>query len=93
MTNDDIRKLRDRFILIEANDEYTSYLDMFLLSKCKHNILSNSSFSWWGAWINDNPDKIVIAPNTWLNGVDSSEIYTEGMVLINPKGRVERRVK
>lgn len=93
MSNDEIRALREKYILVEANDEYTSYLDMFLLSKCKHNILSNSSFSWWGGWLNENPEKIIVAPSVWLNGEDCKEIYTEGMVLINSKGRVERKVK
>ncbi len=92
MTHDKINELRKKFTLVEANDELTSYLDMFLLSKCKHNILSNSSFSWWGAWMNDHSDKIVVAPNRWLNGVDCEHIYTEGMVLVNPKGRVERKI-
>ena len=92
MTHDDINELRKNFVLVEASDEYTSYLDLFLLGKCKHNILSNSSFSWWGAWMNDHDDKIVIAPNIWLNGVDSRHIYTEGMVLINSKGKVEKKI-
>lgn len=93
MSKEEIMAIRDRFVLVEANDEYTSYLDMFLLSKCKHNVISNSSFSWWGAWLNEDKNKITIAPSTWINGVDSKEIYTEGMVLINPKGRVDRKVK
>ena len=93
MNRDEARALKKRFHLVQANDEYTSYLDMFLLSNCKHNILSNSSFSWWGTWLNENPDRIAIAPNIWLNGVDSREIYTEGMILINSKGRVERKIK
>lgn len=93
MTLEEKKALKKRFVLVEANDEFTSYLDMFLLSKCRHNILSNSSFSWWGAWLNTKEDKIVTAPNVWLNGVDSEEIYTGGMVLINSKGRVERKVK
>lgn len=93
MDKESLHALRDKFVLVEANDEYTAYLDMFLLSRCKHNIISNSSFGWWGAWMNDNPEKMIIAPNVWLNGIDSTDIHTEGMILINSKGRVEKKVK
>ncbi len=93
MTREDIRNLEHRFVLVEANSEHTGYLDLFLMSRCKHNIISNSSFSWWAAWINANPGKLICAPSRWVNGGECDDIYTAGMTLVNEKGRVERTVK
>lgn len=60
--------------IISHNFGENSWQDMYLISKCKHQIIANSSFSWWGAWLNNNPEKIVIAPKRWLNNHIETDI-------------------
>jgi hypothetical protein len=54
-------------ILVQHNQGVDSWQDMALMSKCRHHITANSSFSWWGAWLNPNKEKIVIAPANWFS--------------------------
>lgn len=57
--------LRDRSVVVRHNKK--DFEDLRLISSCKHQIISNSSFSWWGAWLNRKQDKTVIAPRSWYN--------------------------
>ncbi|MCK9409942.1 MAG: alpha-1,2-fucosyltransferase [Bacteroidetes bacterium] len=59
-----------------------SYEDIRLMSMCKHNIIANSSFSWWGAWLNNNASKIVIAPKKWFNDPtkDTKDLFPESWI-------------
>lgn len=54
------------FVVVDHNNEAAAHEDLRLMSLCRHHIIANSSFSWWGAWLNPLCDKQVIAPARWL---------------------------
>ena len=70
------------FIFIEGEEDY---IDLYLMSMCNNNIIANSSFSWWGAWLNNNKNKRVIVPNNWFNRGVKQSWCTNSNELINTK--------
>lgn len=69
-------------IFVDCNTGTDSWKDMYLMTLCKHNIIANSSFSWWGAWLNQNIDKEVIAPSIWLYHQETPDVYAENWKII-----------
>lgn len=56
----------EKMTVVKHNTGTDNWQDMYLMSICNHHIIANSSFSWWGAWLNNKKDKIVIAPEPWF---------------------------
>ncbi|MBS1944370.1 MAG: alpha-1,2-fucosyltransferase [Bacteroidetes bacterium] len=73
--SDDPQWVRDHIHLpwpvtyVDLNSGHSAHWDLYLMKHCRHNIIANSSFSWWGAWLNPSPGKAVIAPAQWFQGV------------------------
>jgi hypothetical protein len=57
----------ERMVFVDHNDEANGHEDLRLMSACRHNIIANSTMSWWGAWLNSDPARLVCAPKIWRN--------------------------
>lgn len=87
--SDDDNWARQNFEYLEncyymSEEKLKDYEELLVMSKCKHNIIANSSFSWWGAWLNCNEGKIVIGPRSWfLSGsIKDINIMPEGWIRV-----------
>ena len=72
----------NKVYFISNNKGSDSYRDMQLMSKARCNIIANSSFSWWGAYLNKRGDQIVIVPNKWTNQLEDKDIYLDNWIRI-----------
>ncbi|MEW6001826.1 MAG: alpha-1,2-fucosyltransferase [Nitrospirota bacterium] len=70
--------------LVDHNGDDKCYEDLRLMSQCKFHIIANSTFSWWGVWLNVNPSKIVLAPKKWFrsNKYDTKDLYPTSWIKI-----------
>jgi hypothetical protein len=77
-------KISSPMVFVDNNDASKNYEDLRLMSQCHHNIIANSSFSWWSAWLNNNPKKIVMAPKRWFatRQKDTRDLIPEGWICI-----------
>ncbi len=76
-------ELAERVEIVEpGGDGSSDYAEFVLMSRCRHNILANSSFSWWASYLNRHEGRMILAPDRWLNGWDCEDIYRQDMLRV-----------
>lgn len=72
-------------VYVEGNETASAHEDLWLMSLCRHHVIANSSFSWWGAWLNPHADKRVFSPRYWGNTVESyfPDLYPAGWTIVD----------
>ncbi len=65
----------EQYRFVDSNRGMDSWRDMYMMSLCKHHINSNSTFSWWGAWLSDCENSITICPKEYIRGLDTPDVY------------------
>ena len=69
-------------VWVDWNQGEDSWQDMMLMSRCRHHIICNSTFSWWAAWLDPRPDKLVLAPERWARSVEGREIEPDSWIKV-----------
>lgn len=98
VTSDDIQWCKNHLKLSNVIfiENTSPIIDMYIQSLCKNNIISNSSFSWWGAYLNTNKEKIVVAPSYWFGfnfKVNTKDLLPDSYIIIQNKYRIGILVK
>jgi len=77
-------KLSCPVTFVDNNKKEKAYEDFRLMNHCKHHIIANSSLSWWGQWLAENSEKIVIAPKRWFKtkAHETKDLIPESWIII-----------
>ena len=78
---------------ISHNSGSNSYLDMYLMSLCKHFVIANSTFSWWAAWLAENKKKKVIIPSPWIKGSKCKGLYPKDWIVLETQPKPLELIK
>jgi hypothetical protein len=82
-TNEKFSKFNDCIIIENDAPRLIGYEKLNLITLCDHNIIANSSYGWWGAYLNNNPNKVVVAPKKWDSSTDINSLILQERIPSN----------